>query len=105
MSKVSKNIQEAYNQQYLKESLSGWRDLGAKYKAKNIIGLCHNNKYAKVLEYGAGSGSILKYLDQAAIFDELNAIEISESGVELIKQLKLNKLNEVLLFLVRSKVE
>ena len=45
---------------------SDWRLIGAKGKSKNIVTLCENNciKPIKILEVGAGEGSILYWLDK-----------------------------------------
>ncbi len=75
-----------------------WRMLGAKYKAQNIVDVCRGKQFAKVLEVGAGDGSILYHLDQQQFAPELFAIEISESGVEHIKGRNLRSIKEVQLF-------
>ncbi len=75
-----------------------WRMLGAKYKAQNIVDVCQGKKFTKVLEVGAGDGSILYYLDQQQFASELYAIEISESGVTHLKSRGLTSVKEVQLF-------
>ncbi|MVN20005.1 class I SAM-dependent methyltransferase [Mucilaginibacter arboris] len=75
-----------------------WRMLGAKYKAQNILEVCKGKQFVKVLEVGAGDGSILYYLDQWNFAPELYAIEISESGVEHIKNRNLKSIKEVQVF-------
>ncbi|RYE31077.1 MAG: class I SAM-dependent methyltransferase [Sphingobacteriaceae bacterium] len=72
--------------------------LGAKYKAQNIIDVCREKQFTKVLEVGAGDGSILYYLDQQHFAPEMYAIEISESGVNHIKSRNLKHVKEVQLF-------
>jgi hypothetical protein len=54
---VNQNLQEAYNDQYSSES-AVWRGLGAKQKFHNILDITTNSSYQKVLEVGAGDGSI-----------------------------------------------
>ena len=41
-------------------SIVAWRDLGAKYKAQNIINVSGGKRYTNVLDCGAGEGSVLK---------------------------------------------
>lgn len=91
---VSKTLQSAYDEQYT-DKMTEWREIGGKYKAANILKVCGNHKFAKVLECGAGEGSILKFLDASGAFPELYAIEISDTGVSQIQKRNLRKLREV----------
>ena len=91
---IEKNIQTAYDEFYSDE-LTEWREIGGKVKAQNILEVCKDMNFNKVLECGAGEGSILKYLDLSDKFQKLYAIEISDSGVSQIKKRKLDKLKEV----------
>jgi len=94
---VSKNVKTAYDSFYQNHD-EAWRMLGAKYKAQNIAGVCKGKQFLKVLEVGAGDGSILYYLDQWNFAPELHAIEISESGVAHIKSRNLRSVKEVSVF-------
>lgn len=91
------NVITAYDNFYQNHD-EAWRMLGAKYKAQNIVNVCKGKHFAKVLEVGAGDGSILFYLDQWNFAPELFAIEISESGVEHIKSRNLKLVKEVQVF-------
>lgn len=91
---ISKGIKTAYDQFYQSHD-EQWRLLGAKYKAAHILELCKGRSFQKVLELGAGDGSILYYLDQWSFAQELHALEISKSGVNLIKSRKLKSLKSV----------
>jgi ubiquinone/menaquinone biosynthesis C-methylase UbiE len=64
-----------------------WRELGAKYKAKNLVEVCNRAgfKPARILEVGAGEGSILMHLHQMGFGAEFHALEIANSGVQAIK--------------------
>lgn len=81
---ISANVKEAYDEFYQKHDTE-WRMLGAKYKAQHIIDVCKGYTFNKVLEVGAGDGSILKLLSVQNFAPEYHAVEISASGVELIK--------------------
>lgn len=94
---LSDNVKTAYDQFYTNDQ-SAWRMLGAKYKAQNILDVCHSIKPEKVLEVGAGDGSILHFLDQSDFAPELYALEIAQSGVDLIQSRNLPSLKEVLVF-------
>ncbi len=91
------NIITAYDNFYQNHD-EAWRMLGAKYKAQNIADVCKGRQFLKVLEVGAGDGSILYYLDQWDFAPELHAIEISESGVEHIKSRNLKSVKSVSAF-------
>jgi ubiquinone/menaquinone biosynthesis C-methylase UbiE len=91
---VSSALAKAYDEQYSDE-LTGWREVGGKYKARNIIEVCRGQVFRKVLECGAGEGGILKFIDLSDAFDELCAIEISDSGIRQIEKRNLPRLREV----------
>ncbi|HWZ03834.1 MAG TPA: class I SAM-dependent methyltransferase [Mucilaginibacter sp.] len=80
---ISGNVKTAYDEFYQKHD-EAWRMLGAKYKAQHIIDVSKGRIFKKVLEVGAGDGSILKFLADANFAEEYYAVEISESGVEHI---------------------
>ena len=94
ITQIAKTLQSAYDEQYT-DKMTEWRELCGKYKAANILKVCRNHKFTKVLECGAGEGSILKFLDASGIFPELHAIEISDTGVLQIQKRKLQRLKEV----------
>jgi ubiquinone/menaquinone biosynthesis C-methylase UbiE len=94
---ISGNVKTAYNEFYQKHD-EAWRMLGAKYKAQHIIDVSQGREYKKVLEVGAGDGSILKYLADRNFAPEYHAVEISDSGVEHILSRSINGLLSVQLF-------
>lgn len=94
---LTDNVKTAYDHFYTNDQ-SAWRMLGAKYKAQNIFDVCKTLKPTKVLEVGAGDGSILHFLDQNNFAPELYALEIAQSGVDLIRDRKLTHLKEVQVF-------
>jgi len=94
MAIVTNNIADAYNDFYTGNEVE-WRMLGAKSKAKNIVEVCKSINPRKILEVGAGDGSILHYLNEWNFGSELYALEIAESGVTIIEKRNLSKLKEV----------
>jgi ubiquinone/menaquinone biosynthesis C-methylase UbiE len=94
---INPNIQEAYKDQYSSESAI-WRGLGAKQKFQNIIKITTGKTFNKVLEVGAGDGSILKLLSENNFAEELHAVEISESGLIQIKAKNIAHLKSAQLF-------
>ncbi|KLT64076.1 bifunctional 2-polyprenyl-6-hydroxyphenol methylase/3-demethylubiquinol 3-O-methyltransferase UbiG [Pedobacter sp. BMA] len=91
---LSEEVKTAYDNFYTNSDVE-WRMLGAKYKAKNIVDVCAAIKPKTVLEVGAGDGSILHFLNDWNFAPELYALEIAESGVDLIKKRNLSLLKEV----------
>jgi methionine biosynthesis protein MetW len=94
---ISGNVKTAYDEFYNKHD-EAWRMLGAKYKAQHIIDVCKGHNFKKVLEVGAGDGSILKFLADQNFAPEYHAVEISESGVAHILSRNINDLLSVQLF-------
>lgn len=96
-SNISTNVQSAYDDFYTNNDVA-WRMLGAKFKAQNIVDVCHKLTPQKVLEVGAGDGSILHFLNEWSFGSELYALEIAQSGVDKIKDRNLSRLKEVQTF-------
>ncbi len=94
---ISGNVKTAYDEFYNKHD-EAWRMLGAKYKAQHIVDVCKGHNFKKVLEVGAGDGSILKFLADQNFAPEYHAVEISESGVAHILSRNINDLLSVQLF-------
>ena len=92
--KIKTNLQAAYDEQYTAD-MTAWRELGAKYKAQNIVDLCASLNIEKALEVGAGEGSILKFLNEWSFCDELHALEISQSGINRIQERALSRVKSV----------
>jgi ubiquinone/menaquinone biosynthesis C-methylase UbiE len=91
---VADNLKSAYDAFYTK-SQNDWRQLGAKYKAENIKTVCEGRSFDRVLECGAGDGSILSILSSEGFASELYAIEISSSAIERMKSRDIKLLKEV----------
>ena len=94
---LTPDFQEAYEDFYSNNDVA-WRMLGAKYKAQNIVDVCKSIEPKKVLEVGAGDGSILHFLNEWNFAPEIYALEIAPSGVEKIKERNLKNLKEVQVF-------
>ena len=94
---IDQNLKAAYDNFYTNSDIA-WRMLGARYKAQNIVDVCKQIKPKKVLEVGAGDGSILHFLNDWNFAPELYALEIAQSGVDLIKDRKLERLKDAQTF-------
>ena len=95
--KINNNLQNQYDE-YYNDNNDKWRSICAQEKGDNILQMSKGYKFSKVLEYGAGDGSILQYLDRNSDFQNLYGVEISKSGIESIKSKLINRLIEVLDF-------
>ncbi|MFM6976626.1 MAG: class I SAM-dependent methyltransferase [Sphingobacteriaceae bacterium] len=91
---ISSGVKAAYDEYYQSHD-EQWRLLGARYKAEHIAAVCQGHSFQKVLEVGAGDGSILHFLDQWNFAPELHALEISKSGVEHIQAKNIHSLKSV----------
>ncbi|MDZ7897005.1 MAG: class I SAM-dependent methyltransferase [Arcicella sp.] len=94
---VNQNLQEAYNDQYSSESAI-WRGLGARQKVANILKITAGGSFQRVLEVGAGDGSVLKSLSEHNFAQELHAVEISESGLAQIQAKNIKNLASAQIF-------
>ena len=79
---------------YYKDGPSAWRRLGAVDKVRNIVALCGQLSVQSILEIGAGDGAILSRLSELGFGDELHAVEISGSGVDVIRRRGIPRLVE-----------
>jgi ubiquinone/menaquinone biosynthesis C-methylase UbiE len=90
---LSDDVKSAYNDFYTKDD-SAWRMLGAQSKAANIVEVCNSISPLKVLEVGAGDGSILHFLNDWNFGKELYALEIADTGVQKIRERGMARLIE-----------
>jgi len=81
---VDERLKRQYDD-YYEHGPSEWRRLGALDKASNIVALCGRLPHRSILEIGAGDGSILSRLSELGFGEELHAVEISSSAVEVIQ--------------------
>jgi SAM-dependent methyltransferase len=92
------NYKNYYREGDNPEGDAEWRRIGAIPKVDNIIRLCADIPHASILEVGAGEGSVLNRLSETGFANDLYAIDISESGIECIKQRKIMSLRECKLY-------
>ncbi len=91
--KISTQFQEAYDTQY-DSPISQWREINAKYKAQNILDVAGGKKFKRILDVGAGDGSVLSVLRKKNFAEEFYAVEISESALGRLKLKNIPKLVE-----------
>jgi ubiquinone/menaquinone biosynthesis C-methylase UbiE len=94
---VSKYLNVNYDA-YYEDGDSEWRRLGALGKVENIQLLCSDTPQRTVIEIGAGEGSILKRLSEVGFGEKLWALEISQSGVDVIRAKQIPALVECSVF-------
>lgn len=84
---TSPEILEHYDG-YYDDSILKWRQLGAKFKAQNIVQMCAGVKHDSVLDIGAGEGSVSFALTGAGFSTNIQCLEISSSALEYIRRNK-----------------
>lgn len=95
---VNPQLQSNYDDYYRNGDLAEWRRLGAIDKTANILKLCQGIPHGSVLEIGAGNGAILENLSAKGFAQEYRALDISSSGVELIRRKNIPGLVETTVF-------
>ena len=87
-----KNILTSKYENYYNNSDSEWRFICAIDKANNIVNMCNNYPHQKILEIGAGDGSILQNLDMHNFGTEYTALDISQSAIDKTNNKNINRL-------------
>ena len=97
--RVQMNLKlEKHYDDYYSGGHSEWRTLGAISKANNIIKLCGTGNYDRVAEVGCGDGSILAELSNMDFADSLSGMEVSRTGINVLKQRNIKNLERAILF-------
>lgn len=87
---------ELYSDYYRnKGSLGIKRELSAIESTRNIISATKNLKCNKLVDVGAGDGNVLFQLSKSGLVKEMVALEISESGLELIKSRDIPQVSDI----------
>jgi ubiquinone/menaquinone biosynthesis C-methylase UbiE len=94
---VDERVLKQYDD-YYEDGPSEWRRLGAVDKAANIVALCGALPHESVLEIGAGDGSIVSRLSELGFGERLYALDISSSGVDVIRRREIPRLLDCRLF-------
>lgn len=90
---INPAVHKAYDEQY-DQKLQRWRDLAGSYKARNIREVCGDVQFGRVLDIGAGEGAVLSHFQDWPQKKELYAVEISKSGLEMLRHRNLRELVE-----------
>jgi len=70
------------------------RKIAADDSLRHVLGVIGDDKFARLVDVGAGEGSLLALLDTASFCERLYGLEISSSGVDAIRARALNRLEE-----------
>lgn len=90
---VDPKLQSNYDE-YYHADISAWREMGAVDKAENICRLCAAHNPVSILDIGAGEGSVLQCLADRGFGQRHFALDISESGVQRIRERQIPTLIE-----------
>jgi SAM-dependent methyltransferase len=80
---LGENYKQLYGG-YYNDTLTAKRMLAAQDTLEHIRGLVGREKFGRVIDVGAGEGSLLALLHKDAIADKLYAVEISVTGLQAI---------------------
>lgn len=81
------SLKEAYELHFATRQIDAqWTDLCGQYKAQNVLRVAssHLDSTTTVLEFGAGEGSVLKYLSPHV--GQLFAVEVASNVVDFVKR-------------------
>ncbi|QFY62015.1 class I SAM-dependent methyltransferase [Rhizobium grahamii] len=93
--KISDKLNDMYAGYYNSEAVLKKRVISARQTISHITEMTGGRHFRSVIDVGAGEGSVLAGLDAICFADDLNAVEISESGCEAIAARKLKSLRSV----------
>ena len=94
---ISKELTDLYEGYYSGDDIEVKRALSASDSIDHILSLRREN-FGKLLDVGAGNGSVLKEVARQNLASEATALEISASGIERIRNLDFAALKEVQAF-------
>jgi hypothetical protein len=85
-------------EKYHKIGTNEWRAVAAKDKAAHILFLCNDLKINKLVEVGAGEGSVLLELERNNFKADYYALEVAQTAVDAIQNRDIKSLKDVSLF-------
>ncbi|WP_065754543.1 class I SAM-dependent methyltransferase [Bradyrhizobium paxllaeri] len=85
----------SFYEDYYNDEVARKRVIAAKQTVDHISALCGGASLGNLLDVGAGDGAVLAEIEKRGMASELHAVEISNSGIERIRQRKLNTLQSV----------
>jgi Methylase involved in ubiquinone/menaquinone biosynthesis len=88
-SAAGERYRELYGNYYAAGARSTKRELSALESLLHIRRLVGNEHFAKVVDVGAGQGSLVELLSRQNFADHITAIELSASGLDAIAERKL----------------
>ena len=95
-SAVSQDLHELYNGYYAKRMVK--REITAAQTIDHVRSVWRDGPVARMVDVGAGEGSLLTHLAKSGLAKELYAVEISGSGVDAIAARSVTGLVEVVKF-------
>src|SRR5947207_12994992 len=91
--RISDKLGDMYGNYYeLDGRVALKRAVAARQTVRHITALLPDAPYKSLLDIGAGEGAVLAELHKIGFAQELHALEISESGIEIIKMRNLSSI-------------
>lgn len=91
---TSQKLQEQYDDYYADGGVDAKRIIAARQSFGHISRITKARRFGRVLDVGAGQGSLLEEMDRNGFAEELHAVEISRSGVDIIRNKKIRSLKK-----------
>lgn len=89
---------EMYRDYYKDGRVTEKREIAARQSLDHIQKITYGQRYARILDVGAGNGAMLQAFEMLGGGERLSAVEISRSGIDEIKARNLKTLDSVLEF-------
>lgn len=96
--KVNRELQDLYDNCYADGSIEQDREITARQTIEHIELITEKQKFNKIIDIGAGNGSLIKLLSDSESCKSIAAIEISTSGIEAIQTKSIHKLTSLTKF-------
>lgn len=97
MSEVSDDLKELYND-YYSDEIKLKRFISAKDSVGKIKKIINGKTFKHILDVGVGEGSVLQEIEKQAISEKISAVEISQSGIDAVKERGLKTLERIVSF-------
>lgn len=94
VSEVSNNLKELYKN-YYSDEIKVKRHLAAVDSVREIKRITKGKKFNHILDIGVGEGAVLQELENCGFSKKISAVEISQSGIDAVKERDLKTLVEI----------
>jgi ubiquinone/menaquinone biosynthesis C-methylase UbiE len=90
---IERELQAGYENYYGDANLDLKRKISAEMSKDHVMSLVGRGPFSKVVDIGAGQGSLVELLAESKFADSITALEISTTGVDAISRKRLPTVN------------